>query len=637
MSTAWGRSSTSLLTGEPPFKAETALATLIEVVEQPPQRPSQCNVRVPADLETICLKCLEKEPSARYSSAMDLAEDLKRFRNGESIHARSPAPLERALRGPSGTRAWPRSHLSPFCALVLAVVTLAASNARIAAKETATARALVQARQALSREQRMVYVERVALASRLWSDNHLAAAERLLDECPPQFRHHWEWAFLNSLRQPHLDSLEAGERASVLSYSPDGRYLASAGESGAVTFWDTLSGRVAARPVNHGESVRDLAFSPDGSQLATADRSGVKVWDMATRAELFRLPGSSWAAFSPDGRYLATANGGTTHVWAARTGHTLHTLAGPMNQVSHGAFSLDGRQSGQSAARRWNANSAEERGALQIWDLSDGKPLCELRKYHVPVQSLAYEPDVKRLLVGQNFSIVETEALTGRIRRLIETGSLTYTIRMLISHDCRYLAYALSDHVVRVWDLKTWRKSFTFRGHTDEVTALAFSPDGRHLSSGGKDRTIKVWDLTLGNEVRVLTPLCRMSGGVAFSPTQPLLAAATVSRTADEGTMDGDLEPSNGRNARDRDADQVLVLETTQAGRCSVCAAAMTLSSARTGAGSPPAHPREPSRFWTPQPDGKSTRFATVTTLATGWRSIGMVGSWRRPVLTGPS
>src|SRR5262249_34255894 len=92
-----------LLTGEPPFKARTALATLMAVVESPPRRPSRCNPRVPVDLEVICLKCLEKEPSRRYSGALDLAEDLARWRNGESIRARPAAPGERAWR-------WARRH-----------------------------------------------------------------------------------------------------------------------------------------------------------------------------------------------------------------------------------------------------------------------------------------------------------------------------------------------------------------------------------------------------------------------------------------------------------------------------------------------------------------------------------------------
>src|SRR5262249_32854279 len=165
-----------LLTGEPPFKGETALATMIEVMEKPPRRPSQINPRVPSDLEVICLKCLEKEPSRRYSSALALAEDLERFRNGEAIHARPAAPRERAWRWAKRHPLMIASSLVTGLALIVAVVTLAVSRARIAAKEAATAHALVQEREALGREQRLLYLERVASASRLWKGNHLEAA-----------------------------------------------------------------------------------------------------------------------------------------------------------------------------------------------------------------------------------------------------------------------------------------------------------------------------------------------------------------------------------------------------------------------------------------------------------------------------
>src|SRR5262249_41993589 len=78
-----------------------------------------------------------------------------------------------------------------------------------------------------------------------------------------------------------------------------------------------------------------------------------------------------------------------------------------------------------------------------------------------------------------------------------------------------------------------------FRGHTDDVAALAFSQDGRHLVSGGKDGTIKVWDLTRGHEVRVLTPLSRISGGLAFSPNRPWLAAAANRSSDSDDTEEG--------------------------------------------------------------------------------------------------
>jgi serine/threonine-protein kinase len=104
-----------LLTGRPPFRAETAVETVLQVISQEPASPSQLNAKVPRDLETICLKCLHKDPQRRYATAAALAEDLQRFQRGESIAAR-PAGL------PERTAKWVRRR--PAIAVLLGATLL---------------------------------------------------------------------------------------------------------------------------------------------------------------------------------------------------------------------------------------------------------------------------------------------------------------------------------------------------------------------------------------------------------------------------------------------------------------------------------------------------------------------------------
>ena len=125
-------------TGRPPFRAETAAETQRQVIEEEPARPSKLNARVPRDIETICLKCLQKDPRRRYGTAIELAQDLQRYLRGEPIVARRIGTLERAskwVRRHPATAAW-------ILGALLLTIALICGGWWLFAERTATRRAV---------------------------------------------------------------------------------------------------------------------------------------------------------------------------------------------------------------------------------------------------------------------------------------------------------------------------------------------------------------------------------------------------------------------------------------------------------------------------------------------------------------
>src|SRR5262249_12587881 len=169
-----------LLTGRPPFLADTPWATILQVQHEEPVSPSRLQSATPRDLVTICLKCLHKEPHKRYASARALADDLRRFLEGKPILARPVGTLERAAK-------WVRRRPALAAALVALVVVAALGLAGVVWQFRQTVAALTETEQARDDSRRahdatkvQLYVNQVGLTQQQLQANHASRAERLL-------------------------------------------------------------------------------------------------------------------------------------------------------------------------------------------------------------------------------------------------------------------------------------------------------------------------------------------------------------------------------------------------------------------------------------------------------------------------
>ncbi len=512
-----------MLTGRPPFKAETALATVLQVQRDEPVSLRRLQPTVPRDLETICLRCLEKEPRQRYASAAALADDLGCFREGRPIQARPVGVWRRAGK-------WARRQPAIAALLATVAVVTALGFAGIVWQ-------LAQKEQALEKVQTTLYYHSLSLAHHEWAAGNLERADQLLDAWRAH-RHHWEWRYVHRLC--HADLLTCrGHSGPVtgVTFSPDGRRLASASgvwagtTPGEVKVWDAASGQELFTLGGHIGPVWGVAFSPDGRRLASCsgvwgggEPGQVKIWDHATGEEVRTLRGHRGSilsvAFSPDGRSLASAGAdGKVELWDARTGQPLHTLDGHTGGVFSVAFSPDGAS---LASGSWD-------GTACTWDTSTGQRLHLLSGGFRDIRCVAFSPDGRRLATATYTQAVQVwDAVRGEL--LLTHHVHTYPVfSVAFSPDGRSLASSDGEGLVKVYAALERGEVRTVRGHTGVVTSVAFSPDGVRLATGGRDAAVKVWDVTTDQEFQSLRDHVTRVTSLAFSPDSQRLASAGTS------------------------------------------------------------------------------------------------------------
>jgi WD40 repeat protein/serine/threonine protein kinase len=503
-----------------PAYADSDRTRLIErVLETEPVALHRIEPRVPRDLETIILKAMAKEPARRYATAGQLADDLRRFLDGQPVLARPPGIRGRLAR-------WARrrpdlaglaASLAAVTVLAFAVITLLWFAAAAARDRAQMAVAEVTRREHTERRSR--YQAAIAAAAAALELNDIDAARAMLESAPEEHRD-WEWRYFNTqLDNARIVFRPSEGSVSTLALAPEGdriAYVLAGGRDVRLRRLGAASDLLALR--GHEAEVSSIVFSHDGSLLAagSGDRT-VRVWEVPTGRAVTILPGlgdrPAQLLFSSDGKRLITIDqSGVARVWCVADGRHLARFSATAVDISP-----DGRRVVALEAATFRAT---------LRDADTGAEIAALSPPGKGSRSAVFSPDGKRVAVGLDYpdNRVLLCDVSARRQPVVLVGHKNAVRWLAFSRDGRTLASTSLDQTVRLWDVSSGKAKGVLRGYATRVDCGAFSESGGQLVTVGWDKSARVWDTSDGELLGIFRCRARNIGQAGLSRSASVVA-----------------------------------------------------------------------------------------------------------------
>jgi WD40 repeat protein len=522
-----------VLTGRPPFRGEQIVKTLLMVRNQEPAAPGRLRSDVPRDLETICLKCLHKDPPKRYVSAQALAEDLGRYLGRQPIMARRVGLVGRAVL-------WCRRN--PALAS-----TVAASGMALAVVAGMSLYQVYQERDRYRQErdkaQANLYQSLVGEARALrlargpgYRAEAFGRLQRALAlETPARDPYALRQEAIACLGdfvglEPAVWSDVPPERLVVAqAVSPAGNEVALGmtnprGDEGIISLRDRVSGRETARLVGHNAGVFAVIYGAGGNLLVSADDKGsIKTWvrqaevwkcTRTLKTEPSRRPGYVHAvslALSPSQQRLFVCSRLTNvvRVWDLGTGAEVESFRATGAHLLYGmTVSHDGKW--LAAVEIWPTDVNE----VLVWEVATHKLVSRIAPGLGPINEVVLGPGDKYLACACDGGVAVFDAPEFRSRLFVRGDSPN---SVAFSPNGHLLAIpALQFGIVRLWDIRANRETALLK-HPGEPHAVAFTNDGAALIAVGAG-LVHVWDLYCNGEKVDLPGHDHAVLSVSFSP-----------------------------------------------------------------------------------------------------------------------